>query len=247
MVVLEWNYLPKDFFEDRVNIDRESYNLIISDGIAKAQINGEFYDSKNNMRDELHKKLESRFKGAQLVTQKPYKLSNSTMCRLHENGRREFTISPESATHILTTHSVDIIVKDKDGIVVHDTRKERIENRNNLAELAAKFSSDTLSTSLLESFNNSINDRKNELLHLYEIRDALCAHFKKAENTRKALGITRPAWNRFGKIVNDEPLIQGRHRGQYFGVLREASPSELEEARLFARNLIEAYFAYLDK
>ena len=83
-------------------------------------------------------------------------------------------------------------------------------------------------------------------MHLYEIRDALCTKFKGEHPTRAALGIGRTEWSRFGALCNDEPLRQGRHRGQKAGALRDATESELIEARGIARAMIEAYLQYLE-
>jgi hypothetical protein len=85
------------------------------------------------------------------------------------------------------------------------------------------------------------------LVHLYEIRDALKTKFGGDGETRDALAISRKTWSRFGNLADHEPLRQSRHRGIHTGTLRDATKSELNEARDIARGMIEAYGRYLEK
>jgi hypothetical protein len=94
---------------------------------------------------------------------------------------------------------------------------------------------------LLASYRTAVHDPANELVHLYEIRDALAKHFRSEPAARKQLGITEANWKRLGVLANREPLEQGRHRGQHPLGRRPASQQELEEARAIVRRLIEAF------
>ena len=98
---------------------------------------------------------------------------------------------------------------------------------------------------LLNSYTEAVNDPDNELVHLYEIRDAIAKKFGGGSAAVKALKITESQWSRLGQLANDEPLKQGRHRGKNLGVLRDATEWELKEGRDIARNLVEAYLYYL--
>jgi hypothetical protein len=91
-----------------------------------------------------------------------------------------------------------------------------------------------------------VADPDNELVHLYEIRDALATKFGGEGAVRSALGIRSKEWSSLGQRANSEPLRQGRHRGtKVGGELRDAVESELKDARGIARNMIEAYLYYL--
>lgn len=247
LVLLEWNFNPKDYFEDEIHIVRDDYEMIIKDGVAEARINPEIYDKEHKMRDSLHQSLNDRFLGVQLLTHKPYKLSKASMHRLHPDGRNDVTVFPEPCVMTMTAGNVDIVVKDKDGRVVSDSRRDRIEKKKELAELAEMYSSDTVAASLLVSYKAAVNDPENELVHLYEIRDALSKLFKGETPARKTLGLSASEWSRLGLLANNEPLKQGRHRGKSAGELRDASEKELVEARNIARNFVEAYLVYLDE
>ena len=84
---------------------------------------------------------------------------------------------------------------------------------------------------MLKSYQASAKDPDNELVHLYEIRDALVKKFGDSGALRTKLGITRNEWSRFAQLANVEPLRQGRHRGTKAGNLRDATEGELQEAR----------------
>ncbi len=247
LMVLEWSYTPKDYFEDEIHIDHGEYEMIINDGAVKACINPEAYDEEHKMRGTLHQSLNNRFLGVQLVTHKHYELSKASMCRLHPDERKDVTIFAESSGLTQISGNIDIIVKDEDGNIVSDSRKDRVEKKKYLAELAEKYSSDVMASSLLASYNTSVIDPDNELVHLYEVREALSKLFKGEKETRKTLCLSTSDWSRLGQLANNEPLCQGRHRGKRFGELRDATKIELKEARTIASNFIEAYLSYLDR
>ena len=142
---------------------------------------------------------------------------------------------------------MDFILKDKDKNIITDTKQERIEKKRELADLAERFGKEPTVVALLNSYNNAIKDPKNELIHLYEIYDTLKSTFKSIQNARTTLNITKREWGRLGQLANDEPLKQGRHRGQNAGSLRDATNAELEEARKIARKMIHAYLLHLDE
>ena len=247
VVMLEWKFSPPDYFEEVIRIDRQTYFIIIENGRIEARIDPTAYDQEHRMRDELHEALNDRFLGVQLLTHKQYELSKASMHRLHPDGRKGVTIFAEPIAIKITGHSADVIMKDKDGNIIGDTRRDRIEKKKELAELAEKYrSKDQVVGSILKSYKSAITDPDNELVHLYEIRDALSSRFEGEGTARTTLGISNSKWSRLGKLANDEPLRQGRHRGKKVGELRDATESELKETRGIARNMIEAYFEYLE-
>jgi len=247
IVVLEWKFSPPDYFEEVIRIDRKKYSIIIENGSIEAHIDPSAYDQNHKMRDELHEALNDRFLGVQLVTHKQYELSKASMYRLYPDGRKDITLFPEPIIMTMTVGSTDIIVKNKNGNIVADTRRDRIEKKKELAELAEKYrSKDQVVESILKSYKSAVTDPDNELVHLYEIRDALSSRFAGKGDVRLILGISNSNWSRLGKLANDEPLRQGRHRGKKIGGLRDATEPELKEARGIARNMIEAYLQFLE-
>lgn len=247
IVVLEWKFSPPDYFEEPIHIKREDYVMTIGNGTVEARIRPDIYDKNQSMRDRLHSALNDRFLAVQLLSHKPYELSKASMYRLHPDGRKDITIFAESGVITVTMGEPDFIVKDKDGNVISDSRKERAQKKRELAELVEKYrQKDFFVDSLMNSYNKAVKDPENELVHLYEIRDAIVKKFEGESAARSALGITGTQWSRLGKLANDEPLKQGRHRGKNPGILRNATEGELKEARGIARNLFEAYLDYLE-
>lgn len=247
-VVLEWTFSPSDYFEEIIRVERENYTMVISEGKVEARINPMIYDTEHNMRDELHQILNDRFLGVQLLTHKPYQLSKSSMHRLHPDGRREITVFVESAVSVSMAGSVDLVVKDKDGNVINDSRRDRIEKKKELASLVEKYrKQDEFVESMLAFYEAAIHDPKNELVHLFDIWEALVKRFDGEIEALAALGISKSKRKTLGRLSNDEPLHQGRHRGAKVGELRDATDAELQEARSIARNMVESYLYYLER
>ncbi len=207
IVVLEWKFSPPDYFEEPIHIKRDDYVMTISNGTVEARIRPEIYDKDQSMRDRLHSSLNDRFLGVQLFSHKPYELSKASIYRLHPDGRKDITIFPEPIVITLSMGEPDIIVKDKDGNVISDSRHERIQKKQKLAELAEKYrQKDSCVASLLNSYDKAVNDPDNELVHLYEIREAIEKRFGGKSAARSALGITGTQWSRLGNLANDESL-----------------------------------------
>jgi hypothetical protein len=169
VVVLEWSFSPPDYFEEAIHIERETYSMTIDNGKVEARIDPAAYDREYKMRDKLREELSAYFLGAQLLAHTPYKLSGaSSMYRLHPDRRRDVTVFPETCHITVSIGIPDIIVaKDKDGNIVSDSRRDRIEKRKKLAELAAKYRpQNKVVASILASYNMAVNDPSNELVHL---------------------------------------------------------------------------------
>ena len=248
VVVLEWSFSPPDYFEVPISVDRDDYAMAIADGKVEARIDAAIYDSDPTIRQRCHDALESRFLGAQLFGHKGYELSKSTMTRVHPDGRKDYFLEVESAHLVISGGEVDFRVTDKNGILIADTKRDRIERRKNLAELASTHgTTDALAVALLRSYDAAVKDPNNELVHLYEIREGLAVRFGGATSACSALGISSTSWSRLGQLCNNEPLRQGRHRGKSSGTLRDATEHELAETRGIARAMIEAYLRHLDR
>jgi hypothetical protein len=245
--VLEWRFSPGDYFEEPITISRSNYSMVIDGGKAKATIDGVIFDAKPSMREILHEALNDRFLAAQLISRQPYTLSKSSVTRIDSKGRRHVSVEAEPEHLKISGGVIDVRVTGKNGTVIHDSASERIKKRESFADLAEKYSAnDPLVRALLKSYGASVRDPNNELVHLYEIRDALSTKFGGKQATLSTLGIAPSHWSRLGQLCNDEPLRQGRHRGENTGALRDATESELVEVRRIGRSMVEAYLRYLE-
>ena len=230
-----------------IEIVRDDYRLTIAHGKAEARVDSTFYDANPTMRQTLHEMLNDRFLGVQLLTHRAYELSRPSRTRGHPDGRKDVFVELAPARIVVTGHPVDFQVRDKDGHIVTDSKRDRIEKKKSLADLVSTYRpGDRTLGLLLGSYDAAVHDPNNELVYLYEIREALSVKFGGDKEARSALGISSSDWSRFGSLCNNEPLRQGRHRGKGGADLRDATESELSEARGIARGMIEDYLRHLE-
>lgn len=249
VIVLEWNFSPRDYFEEVIEISNQGYTMTIGDGQVHAKIDSAIYEANPDLRQRLHEELNGRFLGVQLVTHRAYKLSRATMMRVHPDGHRDIFWEAEPGGIVVGGSSdYSFTTTDKDGnVITFDSKRDRIEKKRKFAELVSSHgATDALLATLLRSYDAAVNDPNNELVHLYEIPDALFTKFTNKYAAQKVLSISDTQWGRLTGLCNDMSLRQGRHRGQKIDAnLRDATQAELTEARSIARAMIEAYLQHL--
>ena len=168
-MILEWTYLPSDYFEETVSISRDNYKVIIQDGKVEAKLELLEYEHDPNIKDIIEDALNHRFRGIQLLTHREYQLSYAGRYRVHPDGHRDIFITVPTVKLKVSASLADIVITHKDG-TFYDSRKERIEKKANLANLAEKHGPrDSIARSLLKSYDMSIRDPDNELVHLYNL------------------------------------------------------------------------------
>ncbi|MHB8111989.1 MAG: hypothetical protein ACYDHA_00825 [Bellilinea sp.] len=247
-VILEWTFTPSDYFEEEVEVQRDDYILLIGNGKAEAKVKPDAFDADLNYRLTLHEALNDRFLAIQVLTHQSYNLSKPSMYRLQPDGRRDVTLFLDPGQLKITPGHVDFIHKDKDGNVLADTRRDRIVHKEQFATLVEKYrKSDEVLESLLRSYDAAVRDPDNELVHLFEIKEAVQNKFGGEVPAMSALGISNNKFSRLRILANVLPLKQGRHRGLKVGILRDATIAELIEARFIARLIIERYLLWIEK
>ncbi|WP_075072594.1 hypothetical protein [Longilinea arvoryzae] len=245
-VQLKWVYTPTDFFEEKETTLLPDYEHTIENGEVTVSMDLNEYQSLPGTQEQLHNLLIGIFRGAALVSQKPFTLKAGGQETIYPDGRRDVSLQIDSAVIKMTAGTIDIIVKDQNGQVIADSKQERLNKRRRLSILSAKYrDNDPVVESILSSFEKSLNNPETALVHLYEIRDALAKKFSGEAIAKRELGISSSKWSRLGRLANDEPLNQGRHNGVHIGALRDATNSELEEARNIAIEMVVAYLEYL--
>lgn len=244
-VLLEWQFSPPDFFEEEIVIVGAMYRLTVGNGVARCEVASDSLDANPEIRNVIHENLLDRFFGAQLVSHKPFNLSESSLTRVNaDSSKTHFVEVADTAFAI--SGAADVQVKDANGKIISDTRQERIDAKKRLADEISTFRrKDAALTAMIDSYNQSVRDPNNELVHLYEVRDAVVQRFGNESNALRAVEMSKKRWSRLGALSNNEPLRQGRHRGKDLGALRDATEAELAEARQIARDLIEAYLRFL--
>jgi hypothetical protein len=243
--LLEWAFTPADYFEEQVQFACDHGSIHVENGKAEARVPSDQYPLDHSLRNQLHAELDARFLAVQVLAHKPYTLCKSTLSKVYPDGRKDAWVFVEGTTVVVSGGTADFVLRDAAGNVTRDTRRERIEHRIGLAQLAARYISDAVASALLRSYAAAVNDPRNELVHLYEIRDALSRQFGGKSAATSAVGITGQQWSRLGQLANNEPFTQGRHRGKQLGSVRYATASELSEAREIARGMVEGYLRHL--
>lgn len=244
--VLEWAFTPRDYFEEEVDLVCDHGSFHITSGKVELRVPPEKYPSDHSLRMQLYGELDAHFLGAQVLAHKPYTLTKPNVYKLHPDGRKDVSVFPEGATLTISCGSADFILTDSAGNIVRDTKRERIEHKVLFAQRAGRYVNDPVANALLRSYSAAVNDTRNELVHLYEIRDALSQHFGGEAAATNAIGVSGTQWSRIGQLANNEPLTQGRHRGKQLGALRDATSDELSEVRQIACSMVDGYLRYLE-
>lgn len=243
IVVLKWEFSPPDYFEERIEVKLDYTTIVIDNGNAEARIDSAIYDP--SIRAALDGALNDEFFGFQVDSHKAYDLSKSTMIRVHSNGRTDRYMEPEPLKLKIIGQGVDFNHTGRDGIVIKDTKRDRIEKRKGISAFIRKHHDDEVLRLLLINHDASTRNLNYELVHLYKIRDDLKEKFGNKEKAA-IVALKISGWSRLGELCNGMPLRQGRHGGWKYEELRDATDAELSEARRIAQAMIEAYLQYLD-
>jgi hypothetical protein len=246
-VEFEWTYIPKNYLEEPIEICGDHYQISISDGVALARIDPSLFTQNENFKEQLTDLIESRFQAVQVMNHSEYTISRPSRTDITSDGKRNIFLEIQPTIMKMTCGNVDLVIKDKDGNVISDTRKERLEKQKWFSEAVSKHrkNNNTLDQ-MLKSYQAAVGDPGNEFVHLYEVRDALALEFGGKKNALTKLNLTEGEWDAIGELANAKPLKQGRHRGRSVGMLRDAEKNELDMARKSVSKLIEKYLVHLE-
>lgn len=246
-VQFEWKYTPENYFEEPILIKEDGYEISICDGIAFAKIDPSFHSQNPEIKEYLTRFIESELQAIQIMSHRDFTLSKPSRNDLRSDGTKNIFLEVEPIKIKVSVGPVDLVVRDKDGNIVSDTKQERLDKQKWFSETVAKYRDlDGTLNQMLKSYHMAVKDPKNELVHLYEIRDSLSSRFGNKKNAMKHLCISNKEWDIMGNLANLQPLEEGRHRGKAAGSLRPAENHELEKARKSASNMVEKYLIFLD-
>ena len=247
-VQLEWKYVPEDYFDEPIFIKEREFELSISKGVALAKVHPSVYSQQPQIKEHLTQLIQSRFLAVQIRSHKDYTLSKPSRSDLRKDGGKNVFLEVEPMRIKVSMGSPDIVIRDKDGNIFADTKRDRRHKQEWFSNAVTKYRGvDSTLDQMLKSYQMAVKDPKNELVHLYEIRDALSKRFRNKKNAMKNLGISEKEWDILGRLANKAPLEQGRHRGRAAGALRPAKGEELAIARNSAAKLIEEYLCFIEK
>ncbi len=172
----------------------------IADSQVEAKI--DFVTGQANLEiyEGLQRDLNNRFLAAQLLTHRAYELSSPN----RGPGFRQYLCARASLGQ-----RCGLSITDKDGMVVTDSRRQRIERKRHFADLVASHPpTDKLLDSLLQSYHAAVNDPDDELVHLYQfvlLSPIISVGKQPPARRRVSLSLNGIAWgafvmtNRYGK------------------------------------------------
>lgn len=239
---LRWHFTPHDFFEAPFSAEFGGADIRIEKCEIIAELDRDLYEGPTHIHESLTLYIQSLFEGIQLLSHRTFEISEGSVEKEREGGGLDYAMRVDSGDYVVVGDSIDAKVIGPQGEIKSDTRGARIESKRDFARLvAANRGTDATFDSMIDSYSSAVNDPDDELIHLYEIRDAATAHFGSEADAIRSLGISRAKWSTLGRLANNEPLYQGRHRGKANTALRNATHAELEEARSIAREIIVRY------
>jgi len=245
-VKYEWSYTPRTAIKNILKIDSEYGEIIFRNGIVSVEI--ETSNCKWNESLKLDLKVRSIAGSASLIEHKEIVLDGPCRSDTKKDGAKHYILNVHNCIIRTSSESVELVAYDQNGNEISNPRKTIEKKIFTLALLFEKYRTDNFFKQMYNSYQQSITDSKNELIHLYEIRETICLIFNGKENSIKALNISKSQWDILGILANTEPLLEGRHRGKVMpGMKRQANTQELTDARQCALEMIEKYLNYLEQ
>ncbi len=240
---LEFSYEPLDFFEAPLSLSLKHGQLTVDHGKAVYLLTNPNDPIPCTLRQDVQQEVSNVLKLRQVVANKAFNLALPNATQYQADGRQNRVIQIGMAAEVATAGSLDMLMRDATGRVVHDSRAKRIESDTDfVASVLPKMKNPTLSK-MVGSYCAAVADRKNELVHLYEIADAAKKLFDGIDTACSELGISKTEWRALTSLANSGEIRQGRHRGQQTQGNRDATAIELEEARGAAKHIIRAFAA----
>ncbi len=238
---IEWTYEPVDLFEAPYQHAGVDFNLLVDAGRAVATLGVPQQPVPPDVEERIRAEIDSIFLVRQLQVHRRYRLEGPKFYQ-HSTDHMDIGIRIGSTALLTNGASVDFVRKDAAGNIISDSRAERIaEHKLIVNSVAPKLVRSATLRSMFQSYSRAVSDPNDELVHLYEIRDALSDHYGSEQSAGDALGISEGEWRRLRVLANVEPLEQGRHRGKHPVGRRPATEGELNEARQLVRRWMMAF------
>ncbi len=243
---LKWNYAPPDYFEAPFKVVHEDIPIRIEPGHIIAEVAKERLDENQSLHDSLSFFVESLFIGVQIASHEDYEINRGPTEIDRPDGGTNIVVGLKTAELKITAYPPDIKIADAEGKVIKDTKQDRIDAKQTLAALIASArGADSTLNAILHSYAYSVKEPSNELIYLFEIREAIAQRFGGEKEAKAKLAISSKKWSRLGRLANNDPLNQGRHRGRRYDELRDATEEELNDARAIAREIVVKYARWL--
>jgi hypothetical protein len=138
-VQLEWKYMPASYIEEPIQIIDENFKLSIAGGIALARVAPSFYAENPEIKEYLSGLIESRLHAVQIMSYGDFTLNKPSRSDLRKDGSKNIFMEVESAVMMMSTGSVDLVIRDKDGNIVSDSKRDRLDKQKWFAAKVDKY------------------------------------------------------------------------------------------------------------
>lgn len=243
---MEGTYTPANYLEESVELEGTNYTATIADGRIEVAFREPEPLPDADRQAAVSQEVNQVFNTHMILTGRSVEVSGLTLKRRRPDGKADIWVSVSSCLCVVSGFSADLIITDADGSVVRDTKAERLADERAFREQCLQHTGNPLLQKLMASFGQAIADPADQMMHLYEIRDALRQELGGDKEAKKVLGLTNAEWSDFGRITNVEPIAESRHRGNHLA-LRPATVEERAHVINLARRMIRAYLDYLDR
>jgi hypothetical protein len=238
---LAWSYEPSDFFEVPYEHQEADFCLTAGDGSIVARLSTPQDPIPSALRARIRNLVDNLLLVRQLHDHRHFE-SQGPNVRQFEGELKHVYEEVTGSFTIGAGMQIDFIHQNAAGNVIRDSRAERIAAHTvDLDRMSVALARSPELRSMATSYRRSVDDPGNELVHLYEIYDTVMTHFGGKGAAVKALSVSEKRFRRLGRLSCREPLEQGRHRGKHPTSRRPATPTELDEARGIAMQVIKAF------
>jgi hypothetical protein len=253
---LIWVIAPRDFMEEgslpvRTALGEWSF----SNGSAGYTLSVPTDPVPDDAVERIRRDLESLLLARCLLIDRPYSINKHPTIHQHTTTGIDVRNMIEGGKITITGGSVDIVISDhvdvsmRDDVLVREMETDRVlidtaatrrQSHATWMRTHAPLIADSDALHYMcSSYQRSLEDSSNALVHLGEIKDTLQKELGGEHAAKRTL--PNNAWATLGRLANDEPLLEGRHRGKHYEILRPATTVELQSARQAAKDLISAF------
>ena len=183
--ILYWQYKPVNFFEVPFQYSDNQYILNMQNGNAESILSTPHEMVPEKVQKDIENKVLSFFNARMLLKHKPYELGSLNIRQHHSDGNIATlaTISGKASIVKLENGKIDFLLTDSSAQVILDTKAERVAKEESLIKvIASSTGKHPLINKLITSYKTAVSDPSDELVHLYEIIDALKKHFTSKAN-----------------------------------------------------------------
>jgi hypothetical protein len=247
VVVLEWPYSSPDYFGEAIHVPLAHYTIVLENGKAVCRVPTAVYDADpEKVRDQVYRAANAAFQAARLQTREQCELS--PVCTVTRGEAKTAALrSGFERKREFNAGGVVLVTSDENG--ERTVRIGTVGLDQDYVRLAAQYGPiDRVAKAILDSADAASKNPNSELVHLYEIMEALEKELGegKYKAAAHALRMEPDRWSTLKRLADGEPLRQGRHGGTKAGKLRDATDAELQEGRGIAQEMIAAYLRYLE-